>query len=333
MASELQLVAITADGSASTGWSDSAVELLDHLEACWSRFLPDSDVSRLNLSCGEPMEVDPTTRTLLDAMIDAWHTTEQRFDPTTLPALMAAGYRSSIDDPQRVTILLSGAVQLDGPDATTPADATLTDPTLDDVEIDRAANSVRLPAGLAIDAGGIGKGLAADLTVAHMLRAGLDGAMVSIGGDISMGGRPPDGGWTVLIEHPGHRHDVDHLVGTIAVGGGGVATSSTTARRWQHQGNERHHVIDPWTGSPSTTDLSSVTVVARSGWLAEAHATAAILSGSEHVIDYLDRHELSGLAVAADGRVLATEDLSELCSEPGFELESAPATTSRGGTK
>ena len=91
MASELQLVAITGDGKANTGWSDSAVELLDHLEAYWSRFLPDSDVSRLNLSCGEPMEVDPATSTLLDAMIDAWHTTEQRFDPTTLPALMAPG--------------------------------------------------------------------------------------------------------------------------------------------------------------------------------------------------------------------------------------------------
>jgi len=326
MASELQLVAITADGTANTGWSDSAAELLDHLEACWSRFLPDSDVSRLNLACGEPMRVDPTTINLLDAMIDAWHTTEQRFDPTTLPALMAAGYTSSIDDPRRVTILPSGVVRLDGLDA-----VALDDPTLDDVQIDRAASTVRLPVGLTIDAGGIGKGLAADFAVAHLLRAGLLGAMVSIGGDISMGGRPPEGDWTVLIEHPGRRYDVDDLVGTIALGGGGVATTSTRSRRWRHEGNERHHVIDPWTGSPSTTDLSSVTVVARSGWLAEAHATAAVLSGSQHVIDYLDRHDLSGLAVASDDRVLTTDDLAELCSESGSELGSEPANTPMGG--
>ncbi len=323
MASEFQLVAITAHDTPDTGWSDGAVDLLDHLEACWSRFLPDSDVSRLNLAGGQPMQVDPTTITLLTAMIDAWHTTERRFDPTTLHALMAAGYRFSVEDPRRVTILPSGEVRLDGVDH---ADPTLADPTLADVEIDRAASTVRVPAGLAIDAGGIGKGLAADLAVAHLLRVGAVGAMVSIGGDISMGGRPPEGGWNVLVERP-HRgeHDVDGLVGTIALGGGGVATSSTTSRRWRHDGTERHHVIDPWTSSPSTTDLSAVTVVARSGWLAEAHATAAILSGSRHVIDYLDRHELSGLAVTADNRVLATEDLVELRCEL--------ATVCLGGTE
>jgi thiamine biosynthesis lipoprotein len=309
MASELQLVAIT--GTSDTAWSDGAVALLDHLEACWSRFLPDSDVSRLNLAGGSPTTVDPTTITLLEVMIDAWHATERRFDPATLPALMAAGYRSSIEDPRRVTVLPSGALRLDGLDH----DELTLEPTLDDAHVDRLAGAVRLPAGLVIDAGGIGKGLAADLAVAQLLRAGAVGAMVSIGGDISTGGRPPADGWTVLVEHPHRERGVDDVVGTLAVGGGGVATSSTRSRRWHHEGTERHHLIDPWTGSPSTTDLSSVTVVARSGWLAEAHATAALLSGSEHVVDYLDRHELSGLAVAADGRVLTTDDLDELRSE------------------
>ncbi len=325
MASELQLVTITTDGTTNTGWNNSAVELLDHLEACWSRFLPDSDVSRLNLACGEPMEVDPTTITLLDTMIDAWHATEQRFDPTTLHALMAAGYTTSIDDPRRVTILPSGAVHLDSLGGLDHTSATL-----DDIDIDHEARTVRLPAGLSIDAGGIGKGLAADLAVAHIRRSGATGAMISIGGDISMGGCAPDGGWTVMVEHPDPARGV---LTTLAVGGGGVATSSTRSRRWRHEGSERHHVIDPWTGSPSTTDLSSVTVVARSGWLAEAHATAAILSGSRHVIDYLDRHELSGLAVVADGRALATDDLAELCSELGSELGSELANTSMGGLK
>lgn len=312
MASELQLVTTADDGTPDPAWLEHVVDLLDHLEARWSRFLPDSDVSRLNLACGQPIDVDPTTITLFLAMIDAWHTTEQRFDPTILPALMAAGYRSSIDDARRVTLLPSGAVRLDGLDHD---DAALDGPTLDDVQIDRSANTIRLPSGLAIDPGGIGKGLAADLAVTHALRAGASGAMASIGGDISMGGRPPEGGWNVLVEHPRRPHDTDEQVGTLAVAGGGVATSSTASRRWQHHGTERHHVIDPWTGSPSTTDLSSVTVVARSGWLAEAHATAAILAGSEHVIDYLVRHELSGLAVTANERVLTTDDLAELRSE------------------
>ncbi len=324
MASELQLIAITPEDTAAGALATSlagAGDLLEHLEACWSRFLPDSDLSQLNLADGQPVEVDPTTIVLLLAMVDAWHSTERRFDPTTLRALIDAGYRSSIEDPRRVTLLPALDIRLDGLEHHDHIDDH---PNLDDVLIDRAAGTVRLPPELAIDAGGIGKGLAADLTVEHLLRTGAVGAMVSIGGDISMGGQPPEGGWNIHIEHPRRHRDAHALVGTVGVGAGGVATSSTTSRRWQHGGAERHHVIDPWTGTPSATDLSSVTVVARSGWLAEAHATAAILAGSCDVIDYFDRHHLSGLAVAGDDRVLATDDLVDLRSERSIVSPGGP---------
>jgi thiamine biosynthesis lipoprotein len=306
MASELQLV--TIGDRTEPACHQGTIDLLDHLEARWSRFLPDSDVTRLNLAAGHPVPVDPTTITLLNAMIDAWHQTEQRFDPTTLEALLAAGYRASIDDPARVTLLPPSITDLDASFARVDDD-----PTLDGVEVDLAAWTVRLPVGLVIDAGGIGKGLAADLAVAHALTSGADGAMVSIGGDIALGGQPPADGWTILVEHPDPARDA---VATLAVAGGGIATSSTRSRRWRQDGSERHHVIDPWTGAPSTTDLASVTVVARSGWLAEAHATAAILAGSHEVIGYLDRHDLSGVAVTNDNQVLATDDLADLGREP-----------------
>jgi thiamine biosynthesis lipoprotein len=304
MASELQLVTITdedgddtADPASAPRWTD-ALELLAQLESRWSRFLPDSDVSRLNLAGGNPVHVDPVTITLVSTMIEAWRATERRFDPTILPALIAVGYPASIDDPRRVTILPSGAMHVDGLDRR--------EATLDHTEVDPEASTVRLAPGLFIDAGGIGKGLAADLTVASALRAGATGAMTGIGGDIAMGGRPPEGGWVVHIEHP---HAGRGNVATITVTGGGVATSSIRSRRWWHEGAEQHHVIDPWSSAPSTTDLSSVTVVARSGWLAEAHATAALLAGSAGAIDYAGRHDLSALAVANDGRILATADL------------------------
>jgi thiamine biosynthesis lipoprotein len=316
MASELQIVTIGDDTAPIPSISEMVVDLLDHLEACWSRFVPDSDVSRLNLADGHPVQVDPSTITLVATMIEAWRATEQRFDPTTLPALMAAGYRSSIDDPRRITILPTGALRFD--------DCGADRPTLDDVEIDLDACTIRLPVGLTIDAGGIGKGLAADLAVDLALRSGSEGALVSIGGDIAASSRARDGEWQVVIEHP----DTDREpVGTIAVTGGGVATSSTRSRRWRQGGVEHHHLIDPWTGDVSTTDLASVTVVARSGWLAEAHATAAVLAGSDSVIDHLDRHELTGVAVTADGDVLTTHDVAELAGPTISGLTTSGATT------
>ena len=81
-------------------------------------------------------------------------------------------------------------------------------------------------------------------------------------------------------------------IDTVRLAAGAVASSWRTKRAWTApDGTARHHLIDPWTDDVSTTDLASVTVVARSGWLAEAHATAAILAGSDHVIDHLDRHQ------------------------------------------
>lgn len=297
MASELQLITIS-ETVENPSWWTGVVALLDHLEARWSRFLPDSDISRLNDASGRAERVDPTTITLLAAMREGWETSERRFDPTVLRSLIAAGYRASVDDERMVTVLPSGDL--------TFTNEARSAPTLADVDIDVEDSILRLPAGLVIDAGGIGKGLAADLAVAHVLAAGAEGALVSIGGDISTGGQCPVGGWTIDVEHP--EPALGNLC-TITVDRGGVATSSTRSRRWRFDGSERHHVIDPWTGAPSTTDLWSTTVIAASGCLAEVHATAALLVGSDHVVDYLERHGLSGLGVAADGRVVATDDL------------------------
>lgn len=297
MASELQVITVSA-ATADPSWATDVVGLLDHLEARWSRFLSDSDISRINTALGHPVQVDPVTLTLLDAMLEAWEVTERRFDPTLLRPLLTAGYRSSVEDERKVTILPSGGVAF--------VNEWERAPQLSDIEIDHSRSIVRLPPGIVLDAGGIGKGLAADLAVDHLLTAGAHGALVGIGGDISADGNGPDGAWTVDIAHP----DPDRgIVCTFTVDRGGVATSSTRSRRWWHDGSERHHVIDPWTGAPSTTDLWSATVVAGSGRLAEAHATAVLLAGSDHAVDYLERHGLSGLAVAADGRVVATDDL------------------------
>jgi thiamine biosynthesis lipoprotein len=273
--------------------------LLRDLEAHWSRFLHDSDVTRLNHAAGIAVSVDPSTVTLVATMVDAWRSTDGAFDPSILPALIESGYRTSIDDPYRVTFLPDGRLAVGGYDS---------GPTMDDIAIDPDRSTITLPSGLVIDPGGIGKGLAADLAVHRLLSLGAGGALVSIGGDMAMAGTPPHDadGWTVALAHP--EPALGNLC-TLLVGAGGVATSSTRSRRWIHEGRERHHQIDPRRAEQSSTDLATVTVVGRSGWLAEAHATAALLSGTQDVIGYLDDHELSGIAVALDGNVLATADL------------------------
>ncbi len=305
MASELQIVVV--GGADHDRTLDDAlahtVGLLHDLEARWSRFLPDSDITRLNNSPGAWVAVDPLTITLVVSMIEAWSATDGAFDPSVLPILVDTGYRASIDDPWRVTILPDGQLVALGNDA---------GPTMRDIELDRSGVAIRLPAGLTLDPGGIGKGLAADIAVQRLLDLGVSGALVSIGGDMTMAGSPPAtssaaDGWSISVEDPDPSNGE---LCRLAVSGGGVATSSTRSRRWIQTGQERHHLIDPRIGEMSSTDLATVTVVARSGWIAEAHATAALLAGSDGAIDHLDRHGLTGLAVGLDGSRYATADLA-----------------------
>lgn len=303
MASELVVLAVSGTTERDTAHLDDAirdvVSFVEHLERCWSRFLADSDVSRINrLVDGGILSVDPSTITLLATMIEGHQATAGRFDPTVLRALVDNGYAASRLDPSLVTSVAPvGRIRA----------------TLHDLELDPVANTVTVPPGLALDPGGIGKGLAADLAVLALRDAGVDGALVGIGGDLAMSGMAMDAaGWRVDVEHP---HSSAGLLCPLVVSGGGVATSSTHSRRWIHDGVERHHQIDPTTSECSSTDLASVTVVASAGWAAEVHATAALAVGGERFVSYLEGHGLSGVAVVLDGdteHVITTHDLDGL---------------------
>ena len=289
MASDAHVIATDAPAGA----LEEAQHMLERIEQRWSRFLADSDISRINIADGEPVVVDPLTLTLIATMAAAWSATDGRYDPTVLPILVDDGYGCSLENPSHVTTLPATTFHIGG---------------LATVTIDNERGTVTAPPGVGLDPGGIGKGLAADLVVAMLLDAGAGGALVDVGGDLACAGRPPlSAGWPVTVEQP--DRPTDDLL-TFTVSAGGVATSSTRSRRWVHDGAARHHVIDPRTGTMSSTDLAAVTVIARSGWLAEAHATAAILAGSTGVLDYFDAHQLSGLAVTSEHLIVASPDLA-----------------------
>lgn len=272
-----------------------AQALLERLESRWSRFIPTSDLSRINAGAGGAVAVSAETITLVETMQEAWEATQGRYDPTILPVLVANGYASSKTDPARRTVLPEGPHRLGA---------------MGEVGIDRSGSTVTVPVGVALDPGGIGKGLAADAAVALLLDDGASGALVAIGGDLAADGEAPDPlGWPVDIEQ---ADPTDHPLCQVMIDRGGVATSSTRSRRWTHHDQAHHHLIDPFTGSQADTDLATVTVFSTSGWQAEAYATAALLASSTSVLDYLDSHELTGLAIAVDGSILHTHDLDGL---------------------
>ncbi len=292
MASHVQLVIV--DGP--RGIASQGLDLLRSLEGHWSRFLPASDISRLNLFPGQPVTVHDSTIALVQTMCDAWKLTAGRYNPCMLPALLQSGYTSSIADP-------TGHTSIDTR-ATGSADPST-------IVIDANTSTVTLPIGTAIDPGGIGKGLAGDVVARHLMERGARGALVSIGGDIAVTGEPPHGdGWTVGVEDP---LQPEHDLGTITVSGAGIATSSTLTRRWEGEGGESvHHLIDPATGRTAITDIASVSVVASNAWLAEAHATALAVATSSDFHRYAADQAIDALAVTDDGDIYTTPGLADL---------------------
>ena len=268
---------------------DDAERRIDQLERRWSRFIETSEICELNRHAGEAVDVSAETALLVNRAIEAWRLTGGGFDPTVLGDVLRAGYDVSFD------------VMPD--DRTSAGSNLLTGCT--DIEV--TGHSVRLPAGTGFDPGGIGKGLAADIVIGEILAAGATGACVNLGGDLRVAGESPQGdAWTIAIEHP----SIVEPVALVGLHQGAIATSTTLRRRWNLDGQVRHHLIDPATGQPSESDLELCTVIAGEAWIAEVLAKAVLLRGSKRAFDIIDGTGVQALTIDSDGTIRIT---------PGFQ--------------
>jgi thiamine biosynthesis lipoprotein len=246
-----------------------AVEaLFASVEARFSRFRRESELSLLNLSAGSPFAASPMFLEVLNAALIAAAQTDGLFDPLVLPHLEAAGYRQSIE-----------AVKA-GVQAQT---AVRAGPTFRDVEVS-GDGTVTIPAGSGLDFGGFVKGWTVDRAATLLKPAG--NWCINAGGDLLARGAGPDGdGWLVGVEDP-LAPERDAAV--IRLRNQAAATSSTVRRRWTTQAGTAHHIIDPRTGRPSETDLACVTVVTASVAAGEVLAKQLLLLGSQATRDYAE---------------------------------------------
>lgn len=265
----------------------TAHALIDQLEACWSRFRAESELSRLNRSAGHPVRASAHLLHAVTAAVEGWRSTGGRFDPTVLPALVAAGY-----DRDFVRVRQGPVVGSASAPATGPA------PGCTGIRIDPIVGAITLPVGTAIDLGGIGKGLAADLVVAELAAAGVAGACVNVGGDLRVWGRAPtDDGWVVDLEH---RLDL-----RFALAGGAIATSSSFKRNWVRDGSTVHHLLDPQLGQSARAGLVAVTVIAGTAAAAEVLTKAAFVADEDGAAAIIEDAGATGVLVTdADDLVL-----------------------------
>lgn len=157
-----------------------------------------------------------------------------------------------------------------------------------------------------LDAGGIGKGLAADVICRFALAEGAWGVMAEIGGDVVVAGSAPDGiAWRIGVEDP---FDLDAHLAVVRLSAGAIATSSVRKRRWPTASGERHHLLDPATGQAADTAAQTVTVIASSGARAEALTKPGFTRSTAEYLAWLPDEGAAGLVVAETGDIHTSEN-------------------------
>jgi thiamine biosynthesis lipoprotein len=271
-----------------------AEEVLAAVDRTCSRFRP-SDLTRANARPGQWTEVDPLLVSAVGVAVEAAATTGGLVDPCLGRTLVRIGYDADLRVVQQRRPTFAGRAA---------------EPTTDrwrEIRTD-PEGALRVPAGCALDLGATAKAWAADLVAAGVVHALGGHVLVSLGGDVRIDGPdddPDDGpapAWTVRVtERPGDPGPAE----VVAVGGGGLATSSTLARRWRTRDGERHHLVDPRTGRPTDEHWRTVTATGPTCVAANVATTAALVLGPA-AVPWLDDHAVSARLVGRDGSVTRT---------------------------
>lgn len=264
---EIQYMAAEADQA--TTFERAAVEWVQAFEAKFSRFRPDSLVSRINAAAGQhPVAVDAEMEQML-ALCDTLHVmTRGVLDATALPLIRLWNYKATdpcIPAPEQI----AAAKQLVGW-----------------TKVQRPSGSIFLPVpGMALDFGGFGKEFAVDMVAQIAVNHGIKNVLVDFGHDLRALGVPPAKPcWHVGLEDP---RKPGTPAGSIGVSDKGVASSGDYLRFFTFNGRRYGHIIDPRTGWPVSNGCTQVTVIADSCLQAGVLSTTAFVLGLKEGLDYI----------------------------------------------
>jgi thiamine biosynthesis lipoprotein len=262
------------------------------IDAACSRFRSDSELALVNANAGLRSPVSALFIEALQVALRGARLTDGRVDPTVGATMRVLGYDRDFCDvdrhgpPLRVSV---GRV-----------------PGWQTIEVDPRRSTVFVPAGVELDFGATAKGLCADRAARTIGAITGVGVLVSLGGDIAIGGPRRDKGWLVLVTDDHARaaeSSKDAPDQHITVQSGGVATSGTTVRRWRRGEIEMHHVVDPTTGLPAAEHWRTVSVAAASCVDANIASTASIVMGADAPA-WLEARAMPARLVARDGTVV-----------------------------
>lgn len=179
-----------------------------------------------------------------------------------------------------------------------------------------AGDGIRLPVGMSLDLGAVGKGIACDRIRQYLEEKEVSGAVISVGGSILTFGQKPDGtNWQVGIVNP---LQTEQTIGILSLNGQWCVSTSGDYERFVEVDDFRyHHILDPATGYPADSGVRSVTILCKSGILSDALSTACFVLGTEKGMELAESYGAEALFVDAQGKIYMTEGMKQYFRETG----------------
>lgn len=287
------VVTITLYGDYEPSYIDSAFEEIDRLSALLDVNDTGSELYRLAENAGEWVEVSPETVEVLKLAGEYYALSGGYFDVTAAPLVElwnvnGGGYIPTEAEISSAAALVDGSLlQLDG-------------------------NKARLAqAGMKADLGGIAKGYIADKVKEIIVGLGVEHAVIDLGGNVVLIGTKPDGSkYKVGVKDPLDKDG--KLLTAISGSDESMVTSGIYERYFEYEGKRYHHIIDPFTGAPSESDLAGVTIVSPNSAQADALSTACLLLGREVASELIEKIEgVEAILVTRDGEVYKSSGMAE----------------------
>lgn len=267
------------------------VDEVNRLDALLSTGSEQSEVYKLNASQGGELSDD--TRYLLEKSLEISSDTNGVFDISVYPLMRAWGFTNG--------------------EYIVPTDEEIRELTkkvnYQELSLSTDKTALFMPEGMEIDFGGIAKGYTAMRLIEILKENGIQSAMLNLGGNVQALGLKPDGEkYKVAIEKP---EDNQSYLAVLYVSDKSVVTSGSYERYFEENGTRYHHILDPETGRPADSGLSSVTIVCDDGTTADAYSTALFVMGLDDAISFWKekQDEFQAVLYTTDGKLYITSGL------------------------
>lgn len=270
---------------------DEAVAEIERLDALWSIASSDGEIAQLNAE--KQITASADTLALLTRAKEISAATDGLFSTTIAPLMEAWGFTSGdyrVPDEAELSALLAH---------------------VDDEEIAISDSTVTIPADAKVDLGGIAKGFTSARVMEIFRENAVENGILSLGGNVQALGTKPDGSlWRVGLQDPA---DERALFATLELADKAVITSGAYERNFEQNGITYHHIIDPRTGYPAESGLSSVTIVSGDGTLADGLSTALFIMGKEAAVEFWRsrRDDFDMVLLADDGAVTVSAGIAD----------------------